>query len=200
MRNDMKWLHVQVLSSFVCITITASSQAEALSSAEEKTIQENLIQTAQEPGAVVFTPPTGWALAKADSLPPNVKAMVIGKGEHEFPPSINLGTENYQGTLKQYLKQVKTINASQGHEWKDLGTILTDAGEASYSQAIMNTQWGRVKMMHVILLKKGVIYILTAAALLEEFPKFYKDFFNSLRSLRVNPDLDEMTQKSEESA
>jgi hypothetical protein len=64
----------------------------------------------------------------------------------------------------------------------------------------MNTQWGRVKMMHVILLKKGVIYILTAAALLEEFPKFYKDFFNSLRSLRVNPDLDEMTQKSEESA
>jgi hypothetical protein len=74
MRNDMKWLHVQVLSSFVCITITASSQAEALSSAEEKTIQENLIQTAQEPGAVVFTPPTGWALAKADSLPPKRRA------------------------------------------------------------------------------------------------------------------------------
>lgn len=193
----VKWLHLQVLSSFALIAMDLPSLSAALSNSEEQKIQDHLNQTSQEPGAVMFTPPPGWHLAKPESLPPSVKVMVIGKGEQEFPPSINLGTENYNGTLKQYLKQIKTINASQGHEWRDLGTIQTEAGEASYSQAIMKTPWGQVKMMHVILLKKDVVYILTAAALQEEFPRFYKAFFESLRSLRMNPDLYDMVKESE---
>lgn len=183
--------------SFLIITTTfllsaGIANANPLASSEEKNLRENFAQVSKEPGAVLFTPPTHWQLADAKALPSSVKIMVVGKGESDFPPSINLATENYAGTLKQYLKQVKAINSSQGNEWKDLGTIRTDAGDASYSQAIVKTQWGDVKLMHVIFLKNGIIYILTGAALKDDFPKYYKDFFNSFRSLKINQNVYEM--------
>lgn len=140
--------------------------------------------SSEEPGAVLFTPPAGWRFA--DQKLKYVHVMVVGKGDHDFPPSINLGTENYKGTLKEYLKIVKDINDKQGALWKDLGAIRTEAGEASLSQVDIKTNWGEVREMHVILLKNEKVYILTAAALKEEFPKFYKEFFQSLRSLRIN--------------
>lgn len=136
--------------------------------------------------AVMFTPPSGWRMADAEALPPSVKIMVVGQGTHELPPSVSLGTENYKGTLKQYLKRVKEINMSKGNEWKDLGTIHTEAGDASLSQVDTKTEWGEVRMMHVMLNKEGTIYIMTASSLKEEFSRYYKDFFNSLRSLRFN--------------
>ncbi len=48
------------------------------------------------------------------------------------------------------------------------------------------TEWGNVRMMHVMLVKNGTVYILTAAALQEEFPEFYKDFFNAMKTLRFS--------------
>ena len=164
----------------------------------EKT-QEQYQQLAKEPGAIVFTPPEGWHLADTKNLPQHVQMMVVGKGKHEFPPSINLSTEEFDGTIKDYLKIVKEINASQGSDWKDLGIIRTPAGEGSLSQADVVTEWGPVRMLHVILSKNGLIYILTAAALKDEFPKFYKTFFDSLRSVQINKDPSQMalTEKKE---
>jgi hypothetical protein len=160
---------------------------------EEKPPQETpQQQTTPQPtasDAVQFTPPKGWRFADSQALSNNVLLMVIGKGQHAFPPSMHLGTERYEGTLKEYLKIVRAINDAKGDEWKDLGTIRTAAGDASLSQLDTKTEWGDVRMLHVILIKEGTVYILTAAALKEEFPKFYKDFFRSLRSLRVNKDL-----------
>jgi hypothetical protein len=163
-----------------------SSEVPRLPVDEDRSIQENFLNLAKQSDAVIFTPPSGWHLADPKSLPPSVKVMVVGKGEREFPPSINLGTEKYSGTLKQYLKRIKEINDSQGAVWKDLGKIRTQAGEASLSQVDTQTQWGNVRMMHAILKKEDMVYILTAASLKEEFPKHYKYFFNSLRSLRFN--------------
>lgn len=136
--------------------------------------------------SIQFTPPLGWRLAEATQLPPSVKTLVVGKGRFEFPPSLNLGMEIYPGTLKEYLKRVKEINDAKGYAWKDLGKIRTEAGDASLSQVDTQTQWGEVKLMHVILKKDEIIYILTAAALKEEFSRFYKDFFNSMRSIRFS--------------
>lgn len=144
----------------------------------------NVVAATQEFNTIQFTSPLGWHYAEAQSLPKSVRAMVVGKGAREFPPSINLGTEPYKGTLKEYLKIVKAINDTQGANWKDLGTILTDAGEASLSQLDTEGEWGDVRMMHVILLRDEMIYILTAASLKEEFPKFYPEFFRAMRSLR----------------
>lgn len=179
-RNRLGWCLTGILLSFPIF-----SEAN-LTLAEETSIQENFAKMAQEPGTVMFKPPEGWLLADPKALPPNVKIMVVGKGAHEYPPSMNLGTDTYNGTLKQYLKIVKSINESKGAEWKDLGIIRTEAGDASLSQVEGKTQWGTEKQMHVILIRDGTVYILTAAALKEEFPKFYKEFFTSMRSLRIN--------------
>lgn len=132
-----------------------------------------------------FTPPQGWREADSSSLPKHVKLMVVGKGAHEMPPSINLGYEEYPNSLKDYLIIVKQINDTQGDKWKDLGTIQTQAGPASLSQVDVKTEWGTLRQMHVIYLKDGVIYIMTAAALKDEFSKFYPFFFESMKSFRL---------------
>ncbi len=178
----------------LCFTFTLDG-AVNIPPAEEKSIQESFAATVQEPGAVMFTPPEGWFLADPKALPPNVKVMVVGKGSKDYPPSMNLSIEKFSGTLKQYLKIVKAINENKGDEWKDLGSIRTEAGDASLSQVDTKSKWGTERLMHVIFLKNGTVYILTAAALKEEFPKFYKDFFNSMRSLRINKDLFEMVKE-----
>lgn len=143
------------------------------------------ILTAEETRQATFKPPEGWRAADIKTLPPSVKFMVVGKGSREVPPSINLGFEPYQDTLKSYLKIVKDINSAQGDNWKDLGTVQTAGGPASLSQVDVKTEWGVIRQMHLIYLDQGVIYILTAAALRDEFPKFYNDFFEALRSFKV---------------
>lgn len=161
---------------------------------EEKAIQEHFAELAQDPGTVTFTPPQGWFLADPKALPPTVKVMVVGKSSTDYPPSINLSTEKFSGTLKQYLKIIKNLNENRGDDWKDLGTIRTEAGDASLSQVDIKSKWGTERLMHVILEKNGTVYILTAAALKNEFPKYYKEFFNSMRSLRINKDALELVK------
>lgn len=157
-------------------------------------------EVASEPNAVTFTPPKGWRLAEQKELAPSVKTMVIGKGKREFPPSINLAVEPYSGTLKQYLKIVKSINNANRADWKDLGSIRTLAGDANLSQVDEKAEWGDIRMMHVIFVKNGYAYILTAASLKEEFSAFYKDFFASMRSLNISNDAFEMVTDTQENA
>lgn len=147
---------------------------------------KNSILPKQDVDIVIFTPPTGWRYADSKILPPSVKIMVVGKGGYEFPPSLNLGVIKHEGTLESYLKTVKMINDAQGVIWKDLGKIRTEAGDANLSQVDTKNHWGDIRLMHVMLVKNGYVYILTAAALQEEFPKFYKEFFNSMKTLRFN--------------
>jgi hypothetical protein len=156
-------------------------------------IAQSYLNAAEEPGALLFTPPAGWKIADPSKLPSRVKVMVIGQGKYDFPPSINLGMEPWKGTVKDYLKLVvKPANQGPHFDWKDLGIIKTQAGEASLSQVDIVSPWGDQRLMHVILKKDDQLYVLTAAALKEEFPEFYKDFFASMRSLRFNKDYLEM--------
>ncbi len=174
----------------LCLFLFFGSQQLFGASADK--IREQIINAAEEPGAVLFTPPEGWGAVDPKVLPSRVKVMVIGKGMTDYPPSINLGMEPYNGTVKDYLKIIKAINESQHAEWKDLGTITTLAGKASLSQVDMQYEWGNVRLMHVILKKSGMLYVLTVAALKDEFPKFYREFFTSMRSFRFNKDAFEM--------
>jgi len=152
---------------------------------------------AQEPGTAMFKPPEGWGLVpQSESLPSRVKVMVVGNTEGPFPPSINLSTEDFNGSLNDYLQVVKAINRSRKSEWKNLGKIQTQAGEGNLSQTDTVTEWGPVRMLHVILLKNNVVYILTAAALKTDFAKYYKIFFDSLRSFSINQDPPEMAQRT----
>jgi len=135
---------------------------------------------------IQFTPPSGWHFAENPSNFKRVRTMVVGKGSHELRPSITLGTEPYSGDLKDYLKIIKKISEKSERDWRDLGKIRTEAGDAALLQEDSKTVWGDLRMLHVILLKNGTAYILTSAALKEEFPKFYPDFFRAMRSLRIS--------------
>lgn len=178
MNSIFKAVASLTLISALC---TSSFSLEASEAAIDQTVN------AETPGAVYFIPPKGWRLADTNMLGKNVQLMVVGTGKAGFPPSINLTTENYQGNLKDYLKIVKSINEAKGNTWKDLGKIQTDAGEGSLSQLDTKMQWGDVRMLHTIVIKDNVVYILTAAALRDEYPSYYKEFFESMRSLHINP-------------
>lgn len=186
--SKMKW---SLCTTLLCYIVPLSAAAP-LPPNEEKVIQDSFQTIVNEPGAVLFSPPENWFLADPKALPAHVKIMVVGKGASEYPPSMNLATEKYNGTLKQYLKIIKTINENNGYEWKDLGTIRTEAGEASLSQVDIKSKWGTERLMHVIMLRDGTVYILSAAALKDEFPKFYREFFTAMRSLRINKSVYDM--------
>lgn len=131
-----------------------------------------------------FDPPEGWQYADTAKLPKSVKVMVVGPAKSDMPPSINLGYEPFEGTLKDYLKIVKEFNASQGDAWRDLGTIQTKAGPASLSQLDMKSKWGDLRMMHLIIKHDGIIYILTASSTKQEYSSYYPLFYKSFASLR----------------
>lgn len=177
-----------VLAQVFVHTVLLLPLSKGLLIAESLPASQQHFESAESLGTVRLVPPPGWQMADTKTLPKNVRLMVVGKGKGQFPPSINLATENYNGTLKDYLKLVKSINAAKGVEWKDLGKIQTEAGEGSLSQIDTKLQWGDVKMLHTILVRKGVVYIVTVAALKEEFPSLYQPFFNSMRSLTIDED------------
>ncbi len=157
-------------------------------SPQDNSLAEEMEKNVNAPGAVLFTPPPGWRLVDPKNLPKSVLVMVVGKGEGEFPPNMNLGFENYSGSLKDYIRKIVKVQLDSTHaEWKDLGTIQTEAGDAQLLQIENKTKWGVERQMMVLLKNEGTIYMLTASAIREEFPKYYKEFFNSLRSLKINP-------------
>ena len=159
--------------------------------------ESNEIQTEKQ-SFVFFTPPPEWQVADSSKLPPCVKFMVVGKGPSFFPPSMNLSTEAYKGTLKQFLKKVRKADEEKGFIWTDLGTIRTEAGNASLSQVDMPSEWGERRTMQVILVKNGNIYILNASALKSEFSLFYKEFFAAMRSLKIVKDPLDMISSHQE--
>ncbi len=191
-----KTLGLTLLSTTLAATLPAQQTPTSQKEESVKAIQQFYTQSMDEPEALIFTPPEGWMVLDPKVLSPRVKVMVLGKSQKDYPPSINLGIEPFKGTTKDYLKIVKSINESQGSEWKDLGMIKTQAGDASLSQVDMPTEWGPVRLMHVILIRNGTLYILTAAALKEEFPQFYRQFFNSMTSLRFNKAAIEMVSSA----
>lgn len=159
-----------------------------LPSKEESALVEEMQKNVNAPGAVLFTPPTGWRLVDPKNLPKSILVMVVGKGEGDFPPNMNLGFENYTGSMKDYLRKVVKVQLDSTHaEWKDLGTIQTEAGDAQLLQIDNKTKWGVERQMMALIKSDNTIYMLTASALREEFPKHYKEFFNSIRSLKINP-------------
>lgn len=174
--------------------------AQDTSSAKRSNKESFTLKNSEEKdeAMVWFTPPSGWHLADQSLLPTHVKVLVVGKGPSAFPPSMNLSSEPYKGSLKQYLKIVKNMNEARGYQWKDLGIIKTEAGNASLSQVDTKTQWGEVRLMHVILVKNGNVYILTASALKNDFSSFYQNFFAAMRSLRITTDVYDMIVNPEQ--
>lgn len=183
-------LRVCLLSVFCFGNVVAAEMSQ-----KEQEIVEQVQNLAKDPDGALFLPPEGWMIADRSKLTKHIQLMAVGKSSGIYPPTINLATESFSGTLQDYLKVVKDINHSKGSRWKSLGNIQTKSGKASLSQAEATTQWGEVRMLHLITLKNGVIYIVTATAMKDEFASYYPQFFKALQSFRFNDTIAEEEHK-----
>lgn len=175
-----KHLLLLSLSQTILVTPLLRAAAPLVSTNSTTTLAG---EAAKKEKAITFVPPQGWLMAEPKELPPGVKIMFVGKGKGVFPPSINLGTESYRGSLEQYIKTIEAINRSQGARWNALGSLSTPAGKGCLYQEESHTKWGEVRMIHLILYADGTIFILTAAAAKEEFATHYKSFLAAMSSL-----------------
>jgi hypothetical protein len=182
---------------FIFMAVFATQFAYCEPAVIESELNGQFQEAMDAPEAFIFVPPKDWLGADPKMLPPSVKAMVIGKSNKAYPPSINIGLEPYDGSLKSYLKNIKMINDAQNATWKDLGQIATESGQASLSSVDMTTEWGDVRLLHAILIRYGTAYIMTCASLKEEFSTNYKDFFQAMRSMKINKDVYEMVSHPE---
>ena len=139
----------------------------------------------------IFTVPKGWASVEREQLPSNIECLVVGSSKTSFPPSINLSTENFKGSLEDYLNIVKNISKEEGSKFKKLGQIETHAGTASLSQTDLNTEYGKVRLMHAMLLHNETMYILTTSALSKEYVAFYPLFFHTMQSFQISEQSDQ---------
>ena len=137
-----------------------------------------------------FKPPKEWQFAEPDHELSRVQVCFLGKNKKGLCPSINLASEPIAVSLAEYLKAVKDLHqADRRNSWRDLGKIQTCAGEARLTEIESPTEYGPLRMLQMIFVKENQAYIVTAAALKEEFSEFYREFKNALSSFTLTQDL-----------
>src|SRR5690349_8818430 len=83
-----------------------------------------------------FLPPKGWEIVDPCHARPQIKMAFIKKAKKEgFCPSLNLAVEHVEGTLNEYLNDVKAIyDQDRKNHWRKLGKVRTNAGEAQLTE------------------------------------------------------------------
>ncbi len=137
-----------------------------------------------------FQPPEDWDCVKPENLSPHVQIGFLGKGSLELRPSLNLAIEQVDLSLKEYVKIVREIHETEMNvSWRDLGEFTFRAGKGRLGEITSKSPFGEVKMLQGILVKDGAAYILTGAALKDDFAANRPFFLTALRSLTLTPDL-----------
>ncbi len=137
-----------------------------------------------------FRPPEGWQPADPTHLSSFVKIGFLRPQKSGFRPSLNLAEEPVDCNLEQYLEAVKKIHKSDHHnDWSDLGKLETPAGVAALTQIDAPSAWGTIRMMQLILIRNRTAYILTGAALRENFTQVAQEFKQAFSSLTLTEDL-----------
>ena len=137
-----------------------------------------------------FQPPEEWVGAKSDD--PSDAGMIafIGKARKEVSPSLSFTTEPTDLSLKEYIKAVKAIHESDLHVvWRDLGEFAFRAGKGRLGEICNPTPLGEMRILQGILVQNGCAYILTGAALKEEFAEHRASLVAAIRSLALLPNL-----------
>ncbi len=137
-----------------------------------------------------FIPPTGWEIAQLKNPSPHVKIGFISKGTGEFRPSINLAEEEVDVPLKEYVKAVKELQlADPTTKWRDLGKFQMQGGTGRLTEMTSVSPWGEIKILQALFVAEDKAYILTAAVLKEDLPKFQNELLKSFRSLIIAEEL-----------
>lgn len=138
----------------------------------------------------IFDPPNGWECALPAKIAPCIQVGFIGKGSTLLKPSINLAIEEVDVNLNQYLKAVKEIHLGEpGTNWRDLGKFTTRTGAGRLTEITTSSPLGEIRMLQMIVVKNNTAYILTGAAIKEDFLRFQETFIKSFQSLRLEKDL-----------
>lgn len=138
-----------------------------------------------------FHPPKDWEIIESRTMNSQVKIAFVHKTKKEgFCPSINLAIEEVEGTLTEYLNDVKAIyEQDRKNHWRKLGKVRTASGDAQLTEIDTTSNLGSVRMLQLILLKDNRAYIVTAAALKRDFCSYYRDFQEVFHSLTITQDL-----------
>jgi hypothetical protein len=138
-----------------------------------------------------FTPPKEWEIASPENKQSHVRIGFLGKGKKDFRPTLNLAVEKVgEISLVDYLKAVKEIHTrNPQNRWRQLGKIRTYSGEATLTEIDTKTESGELRMMQMVFLHENNAYIVTAAALKEEFANYYREFQTAFESFTLTQDL-----------
>jgi len=138
----------------------------------------------------LFTPPQGWELSDPRNPALQVQIAFLKNTGKGFCPSINLAVEKTNVSMTEYLKAVKAIHEQDRNQrFRLLGKVRTKAGLGQLIEIDAPSEWGPVRILQLLFVKEGHAYILTAAALKEEFANYYKEIQEAFRSLTLTPDL-----------
>ena len=176
------------ISLFIFCSLFLVSQPSMADTESEESLIHHFQQVMGGAGVVTFSPPSNWGLTAPDPTRPTIRFTAVREQGLSYPAMIYLGIHPYKGTLKNYLHTIETMEKAQGGTWKDLGSINTGLGKASFSQVDYKTHFGEMRHLLVLKVENGEAYLLTAAAKKEDHPKLYEEIFNSLKTLRRNPD------------
>jgi len=131
----------------------------------------------------IFSPPPNWEYIILPETPPCIKATFVGESSSPLKPSINIAQENISISEEAYLKAVKAIHDEEPNtKWKKTGKITTQVGIATLAEIDSKNSLGDLKMIQMILIKDKVAYIITGAAVKEDFPKIVQQLLQSCRS------------------
>ena len=76
----------------------------------------------------------------------------------------------------------------------------TPAGSARLTEIDSHSEWGPIRLLQLITIRDGTAYILTGAALKEEFSQFSQEFKKAFHSLNIASDLLEAIPQAERRA
>jgi hypothetical protein len=136
-----------------------------------------------------FIPPKGWNIS-APTTASHVNIAFIENTQMHYPATINLATEKFNGTLKEYLSIIKKIHTTKPMtEWREAGAIQTRAGSAMLTEIDTKNAYGDIRLFQMIFLKDQIVYIVTTSALKKEYGKYIKTFEKAMSSFMITSDL-----------
>lgn len=131
--------------------------------------------------------PKGWeCITDPEQLPQKILRIYIGKAKNQFTPSLNIACEDTESSIEEYVKLAREYHESQTNvHCKSLGTIESKSGPMRLLQIDSPTQWGTVRFLQAILIKKAQAYVITATSLQEEFSTFSAQFLRSIQTFFI---------------